>query len=191
MAGRLPLTSDATGDIVEPPFHPSSVVLEGEHVRLEPLSRSHAPDLAEAGRDPSIWTWMPWRPLASPGDALAYVDAALAAARDGGQVPFATISRASGRVVGSTRYLDVRREHRGLEIGWTWIAPEHQRTAVNTEAKRLMLAHAFEEHGALRVQLKTDALNLRSQRAIERLGAVREGTLRATWSASTARCATP
>jgi RimJ/RimL family protein N-acetyltransferase len=94
-------------------------------------------------------------------------------------VPFAIVLRASGRAVGSTRYIDIRRAHRGLEIGWTWIGREWQRTAVNSECKRLLLEHAFEVLGALRVQLKTDARNTRSQRAIERLGAKREGVLRA------------
>lgn len=158
---------------------PRPVVLEGRHARLEPLAPEHASDLAAAGRDPSVWTWMPRTPLRDAADARAMIAEALEAARDGSQVPFALVERASGRAVGSTRYLDVRRAHRGLEIGWTWIAPAWQRTALNTEAKRMLLAHAFEDLGALRVQLKTDHRNDRSQRAIERLGARREGTLRA------------
>ncbi len=99
--------------------------------------------------------------------------------RDGSAWPFATVENESGRAIGSTRYFDIRPEHRGLEIGWTWLGVAHQRTAANTECKRLLLVHAFDVLGALRVQLKTDARNLRSQRAIERIGAVREGVLRA------------
>jgi RimJ/RimL family protein N-acetyltransferase len=92
--------------------------------------------------------------------------------------PFAILDAPSGRAIGSTRYLDIRPEHRGLEVGWTWLGPAFQRTAINTECKLMLLTHAFESMGAVRVQLKTDARNLQSQRAIERLGAVREGVLR-------------
>lgn len=95
-----------------------------------------------------------------------------------GDVVFAIIVKDTGLAVGSTRFMDIRREHRGLEIGWTWLAPGVQRTRVNTEAKFLLLKHAFENLGALRVQLKTDARNTRSQRAIERIGGVMEGVLR-------------
>jgi len=154
------------------------VTLSGRHVRLEPLAERHAADLAEAGRDEEIWRYMPRRPLARVEDALEFIGAALEAAKDGSQVPFAIVEP-SGRAIGSTRYFDIRREHRGLEIGWTWLGRAWQRTAVNTECKRLLLEHAFEALGALRVQLKTDARNLRSQRAIERIGGVREGVLRA------------
>lgn len=152
--------------------------LAGRHVRVEPLSLAHASDLFEAGRDPSLWAFMPRGPLASEDEARAFVASALAELERGDQVPFALVHVESGRAVGSTRFLDLRRAHRGLEIGWTWIAREHQRTAVNTEAKLLLLAEAFEHRACLRVQLKTDARNERSQRAIERLGAVREGVLR-------------
>ncbi|MGH6631190.1 MAG: GNAT family N-acetyltransferase, partial [Burkholderiales bacterium] len=96
----------------------------------------------------------------------------------GSDVAFATVRQSDGRVMGSTRFLEIRRPHRSLEIGWTWLAPEAQRTALNTEAKYLMLRHAFEALGAERVQLKTDARNARSRQAILRLGAVEEGTLR-------------
>lgn len=94
------------------------------------------------------------------------------------ELPFAILDRASGRAAGSTRYLEIRPEHRGLEIGWTWLGRAYRRTAVNTECKYLLLRHAFEVMGAVRVQLKTDARNLASQRAIERIGGVREGVLR-------------
>ena len=157
---------------------PRPVVLVGAHVRLEPLAPAHAADLFVAGSEPSIWSYLPRPALRSEDDARAWIEEARAALAAGEQVPFAIVDTHGGRAIGSTRYLDVRREHRGLEIGWTWIATAHQRSAVNTEAKRLLFTHAFDELGALRVQLKTDARNLRSQRAIERLGAVREGVLR-------------
>jgi len=148
-------------------------------VRLEPLALGHAADLFAAARDAEIWRYLPVPAPRSVGDVRSMIDDALAAARAGTEVPFAIVLRADGRAIGSTRYIDIRRAHRGLEIGWTWIGREWQRTAVNGECKRLLLTHAFEELGALRVQLKTDARNQASQRAIERLGAVREGVLRA------------
>ena len=164
-----------------PPTWPSEpqVVLEGRTIRLEPLEERHARDLHEAGREASIWTYMPRGPLASVDDARAMIRSVLESARDGSAWPFATVENASGRAIGSTRYFDIRPEHRGLEIGWTWLGVAWQRTAANTEQKRLLLAHAFDVLGALRVQLKTDARNVRSQRAIERIGGVREGVLRA------------
>lgn len=106
------------------------------------------------------------------------IDEAVEASRAGTAHGFAIVSLKEGRAVGSTRFLDIRREHRALEIGWTWLAKSHHRTAVNTECKLLLLQHAFETLGAVRVQLKTDLRNERSQRAIERLGAVREGVHR-------------
>ena len=159
-------------------FDPQQVTLEGMHVRLEPLARRHAVDLYEVGRDETIWRYMPRPPLKSLEDTQGWIDEALAVSAGGTQIPFAIIERASNRAVGSTRYLDIRRNDRGLEIGWTWIGAQFQRTAVNTECKYLLLTHAFEDQGAVRVQLKTDLRNEPSQRAIERLGAVREGLLR-------------
>jgi RimJ/RimL family protein N-acetyltransferase len=158
---------------------PKPVVLEGRVVRLEPLRLDHAQDLAAVACDDEIWRYMPLRTPSSIGDVRAMIEDALSRARDGSEVPFATVVRESGRAIGSTRYIDIRRAHRGLEIGWTWIGREWQRTAVNTECKLLLIEHAFETLGALRVQLKTDARNVRSQRAIERIGAQREGVLRA------------
>ena len=108
----------------------------------------------------------------------AWILKSQATAATGAEVPFAIVLNETNRAVGSTRYMDIRPDHRGLEIGWTWLAPEVQRTRVNTETKYLLLRHAFEGLGAIRVQLKTDARNLRSQRAIERLGGVMEGVHR-------------
>jgi RimJ/RimL family protein N-acetyltransferase len=155
-------------------LRPERVTLEGRVVRLEPLEERHRDDLlAAAAEDPRIWDFMG---TTLPGDAAwpAYLAAALGPEF----VAWATVERASGRAVGSTRFGDIAPEHERVEIGWTWIAPSRQRTAVNTEAKLLQLTYAFETLGAGRVALKTDARNERSQRAIERLGAVREGVLR-------------
>lgn len=161
-----------------PPFHPHPVLLEGRHVRLEPLHRGHAEALLAASQDDAIWTYLPLPRFADLAAVVAWIDEALRAQTAGTEVPFATVRRSDDRVVGSTRFLDIRRPHRGLEIGWTWIAPEAQRTAVNTEAKFLMLRQAFDGWGALRVQLKTDARNAKSRAAIERIGGVFEGVLR-------------
>ena len=159
-------------------FAPRPVTLTGEFVRLEPLAERHVDDLLVAGADERIWTWMPRGPFADRADALAWIREARAPRPTGPQVALATVDLASGKAVGSTRYLDIRVPDRGLEIGWTWLAPGAWRTALNTEAKLLQLTQAFEGWGAERVQLKTDARNERSMRSIERLGAEREGTLR-------------
>lgn len=168
-----------------PPFDPRPVTLVGRHVTLVPLGPEHAADLLAVGREPAIWNFLPRGPLTDLADAHGFIEQALRDAAGGAQVPFALIPTAGGRAAGSSRYIDIRRPDRGLEIGWTWIGLPYQRTAVNTEAKLLLLTHAFEHLGALRVQLKTDLRNTRSQAAIERLGAVREGVLRnqvVTWT---------
>jgi len=157
---------------------PSPVILEGKHARLEPLAPDHAVDLYDAGSDPEIWRYLPRDPFADAGDTRRWIAEALAAAGEGREVPFAIVARDSGRAAGSTRYLDIRPADRALEIGWTWVGAPWQHTAINTDYKYLLLRHAFETLGAVRVQLKTDARNLRSQAAIERIGALREGTLR-------------
>jgi len=159
-------------------FDPRPLPLEGRHVRLEPLELRHTAALFAAGRDPEIFQWFLTPPFATLTDMEKWVEEALRTQAAGEDVCFVTVRRADGRVVGSTRYLDLRRAHRTLEIGNTWLAREAQRTVVNTEAKYLMLAHAFESLGAVRVQLKTDRRNEPSRRAIARLGAVEEGTLR-------------
>jgi RimJ/RimL family protein N-acetyltransferase len=153
------------------------VTLRGEHVRLEPLSLGHVEALAAVGCEPEIWKWIPTQ-VADAAGMRAYVERALAMQAAGEALPFATVEQASGRVVGSTRYMEIQLAHRRLEIGYTWIAPAWQRTRINTEAKLLMLGHAFEVLGCNRVELKTDALNTKSRTAIERLGAKHEGIFR-------------
>ncbi|MES1168842.1 MAG: GNAT family protein [Oleiharenicola lentus] len=160
------------------PFDPHPVLLEGRHVRLEPMTLAHVPGLLAAASSPEIFKYLPIPPFKGLDDVTEWVKVALAAKDAETEVPFVTVRRKDNWVVGSTRYIDIRRPHRGLEIGWTWITPDAQRTAVNTEAKYLMLKHAFEEQGALRVQLKTDANNAKSRAAVLRLGATFEGVLR-------------
>jgi RimJ/RimL family protein N-acetyltransferase len=154
------------------------VSLAGKVVRLEPLGKEHGSDLYQASQDPDIWTYMPVDPSRSPEVFSAWIEAALADQAEGQQLPFAIIDAGTGRAIGSTRYLNISGQDYGLEIGWTWLAPEARRTAVNTECKLLLLRHAFESLGAIRVQFKTDRRNERSQRAILRLGALQEGVLR-------------
>ncbi len=153
------------------------LLLEGRYVRLEPLNFDHLDALCAVGLDDDLWQWIP-KPVRSRDDLAAYVRTALDGQERGEMLPFATIERASSTVVGSTRYGNIDLANRRLEIGWTWVAQPWQRTAVNTEAKLLLLRHAFGPLGCHRVELKTDALNERSRRAILRLGAVEEGTLR-------------
>lgn len=131
-----------------------------------------------AANDESIWRFMPRDPLRTVEDFRRVIQEALDARAVGRELAFATISKADGQIAGSTRYLDIQPIHRSLEVGWTWLGPAYQRTAINTECKYLLFRHAFETLGAVRVFLKTDARNLRSQAAIERVGAKREGTLR-------------
>ena len=154
---------------------PGPVTLEGELVRLEPLTREHEDGLWEASRDERTWRWLSVLQPRTREELHEYVAAALRSEADGLERPFATILREEGRVVGSTRYLSLRPEHRSIEIGWTWLAPAAWGTGINVEAKLLMLGHAFETLGCLRVELKTDARNERSRRALEALPAQFEG----------------
>jgi len=156
--------------------HP--LTLTGRAARLEPLSEAHVPDLTVAGQDQSIWRFMPYGLIDSEERMRWLVRELLSRQARGTDLPFAVIHVESGKAVGMTRYMDIQPAHRGLEIGGTWYSPAYQRTAVNTECKYLLLKHAFEVLGCIRVQLKTDLRNEGSQRAIERLGAVREGVLR-------------
>jgi RimJ/RimL family protein N-acetyltransferase len=153
------------------------LALQGRFVRLEPLGAHHADALARAALDPELWRITATR-LTNDADVRDYIETALREQRAGTALPFATILRETGALVGSTRLANYDAANRRVEIGWTWIARPWQRTAVNTEAKYLMLQHAFETLGCIRVELKTDLLNEQSQRAIERLGAMREGVLR-------------
>jgi RimJ/RimL family protein N-acetyltransferase len=153
------------------------VVLEGRHVRLEPLTMAHHAGLCEVGLDADLWRWVTSN-IATPDDMRKYIEIALKAQSDGIALPFATIDKASGRVVGSTRFGNIEKANRGVEIGWTWIGKAWQRTAINTEAKYLMLTHAFEVFCCIRLALKTDVLNEKSRNAIVRLGAKEEGIFR-------------
>jgi RimJ/RimL family protein N-acetyltransferase len=153
------------------------VTLEGTYVRLEPLSLTHVAGLTDVGLDAEIWRWMPVA-VQTSGEMRTMVEQALADAADGLQVPFATIDRTSDRVAGSTRYLNIDGPNRRLEIGFTWLSPRWQRSALNTEAKLLLMRHAFDALGALRVEFKTDSLNERSRAALLGIGATEEGTLR-------------
>jgi len=162
------------------------VTLEGSVVRLEPIRREHVElfwDIAKNDLE-DIFRWIPYV-MKTRADFGTLIDKAFAEQERGESVVFATVERGSGRVVGSTRFMNIDRANRRVEIGSTWIAPAWQRTAVNTEAKYLMLRHAFEVWGCMRVELKTDALNQKSRNAILRIGANEEGTLRrhlVTWT---------
>jgi RimJ/RimL family protein N-acetyltransferase len=154
------------------------VTLEGRHVRLEPLAPRHVPELTRAAQDDEVWRWMPWRRPRDEQAMSAIVGGLLEEQERGLRVPLATIDREGGVAVGFTNFDDLVPVHRRLEIGGTWLARDRWRTPLNTEAKLLMLAHAFDTLGVLRVSLKTDHRNERSQAAIARLGATREGVLR-------------
>jgi len=153
------------------------VILDGDRVRLEPMRRDHLDDLAEAGKHEELWRWTSNK--ATTRDTMSeYMEAALAGAADGNAVPFVTIDKPSATLVGSTRFGNIDPVNRRVEIGWTWISPTFQRTYVNSEAKYLMLRHAFDVWDCVRVELKTDVLNDKSRAAMLRLGAVEEGVLR-------------
>jgi RimJ/RimL family protein N-acetyltransferase len=164
--------ADRAGPMVVGP-----VTLEGRYVRMEPLARAHLDGLCAAGLGGDLFRWMP-SGVDTPGEMAAWVDVALAEQEKGTSLPFATVEAATGRAIGSTRFLAIEPAHRRLEIGSTWIGRPWQRSPVNTEAKLLMLRHAFDSLGANRVEFKTDALNTVSRAAILRLGATEEGTFR-------------
>lgn len=153
------------------------VTLEGDVVRLEPLAAGHADALAAVGLHPELWRLQP-EPVATAEDMRRYVDRALIAQREGACLPFAIVQQRSGEVIGATRYMDIALPHKRLEIGATWLTPAAQRSGANTEAKFLLLQHAFETIGIMRVVFKTELGNAQSRQAILRLGGVEEGVFR-------------
>ncbi|MGZ8501273.1 MAG: GNAT family N-acetyltransferase [Candidatus Limnocylindrales bacterium] len=155
----------------------ASTVLDGDAVRLEPLRADHLDGLTEAGRDPRIWAWMP-ADGSTPDGMAAIVAAALGSQAAQTAVPFVIVEQRTDRVVGSSRYMNLAPDDLRLEIGWSWLDPAFQRTAANSEAKLLMLGHAFDVLGCRRVELKTDALNEPSRTAILAIGATFEGIFR-------------
>jgi N-acetyltransferase len=171
VAPQWPVPVPATAPWVTP------VTLAGSRVRLEPLGLAHLPGLVTAGADPATWTWM-HAPLADEPSMRAWVEDALRARDAGAEVPFATVDAATGQILGSTRFMAIAPAHRRLEIGWTWLAPAAHGTGANGEAKYLLLEHAFGALGAMRVEFKTDALNVRSRAALAGIGATFEGVFR-------------
>lgn len=157
---------------------PSRITLTGSHVELRPLELAHAPDLLAAAADEGIWTYLTVPQPMSQEAMEGWIEEALRHEAKGDHLPFAIWRREDQAFVGSTRYLDIRPFDGSVEIGWTWLGSSARRTAVNTECKFLLLRHAFESLGAIRVQLKTDAKNERSRSAIERIGGQLEGVLR-------------
>lgn len=160
-----------------PPFEPRPVTLTGRLIRLEPLSLDHVGALVEGSLDPRVWRWMRDHPTTEQ-ELREFVERTLENAAAGREVPFAQVDVATGRPIGSTRFLSIVREERRLEIGYTWLAPAYWGSGRNADAKRLLLAHAFDDLGAHRVEFKTDALNRRSRAALAAIGATEEGTLR-------------
>jgi RimJ/RimL family protein N-acetyltransferase len=156
------------------PLQVAPVTLTGRFVRLEPLTRGHVDAMAKWAYDLELWKWTAMLPL-DRASLESWVQDGLDAQRAGTALPFATVLLASNEVVGSTRYLNIAPRDGRMEIGATVVAPAHQRSVVNTEAKLLMLTHSFETLGATRVELKTHKLNEKSRRAIERIGARFEG----------------
>jgi RimJ/RimL family protein N-acetyltransferase len=156
---------------------PEPVTLERARVRLVPMAREHAPALASAAGDGQLWT-LRVTSVPAPGEETAYIDAALKGQADGHMLPFVVLDTATGQVIGSTRYHDIVPAVDRLEIGYTWYAKSVQRTDINTTAKLLLMTHAFETLGAQLVGWRTDNFNFASQRAIERLGARKDGVLR-------------
>ena len=152
--------------------------LEGGLVVVEPLARGHGPGLLAAAADPAVRRWLPWDFAASGESFDIWLEDALARGRNGDEAPFAVLGRETGAPIGSTRYLSLRPEHRGLEIGWTWLARDAWGTGANTEAKLLLLAHAFESLGCMRVEFKTNARNERARAALAALPARFEGVFR-------------
>lgn len=157
---------------------PDPVTLVGQWVTLEPLAERHTTDLFAVAQNDEVWQWLANPAPRTLAEMLTWVNGALAIRERGEMLPFAVIHRETGRAIGSTRYMDYSAFDRHVEIGWTWYGRDFWRTSVNTECKYLLMRHAFETLRCIRVQLKTDLRNVRSQTAIERIGGVREGVLR-------------
>ena len=155
----------------------SPVTLDGLHVQLRPLTIDHVPELCRVGLDPDLWT-ITMTLIRNEDEMKQYVETALRSQEAGTSLPFATIDKKSGRIAGSTRFGNIDKANKRVEIGWTWLGREFQRTHVNTEAKYLMLKHAFEVWGCYRVEFKTDVINEKSRNALKRIGATEEGILR-------------
>lgn len=165
------------------------ITLQGQHVCLEPLEMRHFEALLGVSGDPEIWRFMSFGQLSTPERLRGWIESIQHEPEQGLGLPFAIVQRESGQVCGSTSLYQVNPQHRRLELGRTWLGRAFWRTAVNTESKYLLLCHAFEGLGANRVEIKTNSQNFRSQRAIERLGATREGLLRSysVWSDGSVR----
>jgi N-acetyltransferase len=157
------------------PFPDLTPTLTGRTVRIEPLAARHEAGLRRAAADPRVWRWMPFDPTGSEESFHAWMMDALERAAAVLEAPFSILRAGDGEPLGSSRYLALRPEHRGLEIGWTWLSPAAWGTAANAEAKLLLMEHAFERLGCMRVEFKTDALNERSRAALEAIGARFEG----------------
>ena len=160
-----------------PPDRVEPVTLTGRVVRLEPLGAEHLNALAEVGLDPMLWRWIGF-PVRTKDDLRRYIEDALRDREAGRAMPFVIVEQSSGRPIGSTRYGNIDLFNRRVEIGWTWVAPPWQRTGANTEAKLLLVGHAFDRLACNRVEFKTDSLNTQSRQALLGIGAVEEGTLR-------------
>lgn len=171
-------TDDGTRYVTAPPMRVAPVTLPGRIVRLIPMQREHTEALFEAGSFPEIWTWTSTLRMETLDDMRAYVETALAEQTAGRAIPFVTLDAVTGDVIGSTRFANISAQDRRVEIGWTWLRPDRQRSGANTEAKCMMFRHAFDEWGVLRVEIKADARNARSRAAIERIGGTYEGLFR-------------
>jgi len=164
--------------VEQTPMPVGPVTLEGERVRLVSMTLDHIEPLFKAADFPEIWEHTTTQSMGTIADITAYVEVALSEQAEGRTIPFVTTDRVTGEIIGATRFADISVMDRNLAIGWTWLRPDRQRTGVNGEAKALMLQHAFDTWGALRVEIRTDVRNTKSRAAIERIGGTYEGTLR-------------
>lgn len=152
-------------------------ILEGDHVQIIPMRKNHIQGLYEIGCDSNIWTHLPNK-ISTFDDMKTFVESALYNKENGSEFPFVIIQKRTNKIIGSTRFLDISPLNKTLEIGWTWLNPSVWGTQINKECKYLLLRYCFETLGVIRVQFKTDEKNIRSQRAIEGIGGIKEGILR-------------